>query len=190
MPSSLKPLLQLCTCLLTARYYLGFILKYFRSTSHFANELIYFMKTNNLWGNSDYVYDPYAGPKTKLSTLYSLIKNGAETESIYFLCDLEDSVDVAKLIDRIDIGFGDKVAFCNAPLAVDDEDIMAAFLQYCREFSKNLDVNIGVDVDVYAEVPRSFEALFRLESLHKVNLLFLSQLLLFDLMVLLFTADT
>lgn len=154
------------------------------------------MYENNLLKRT-YEYDVSRGPRTCLSTLYRLFRKRAETENNYFVCNLEEAATIgapnlqylilyvvllfskavwfiADAIGAVDLTFNDRIVFCSSPVSVDNEDVMDAFFSFCQDFATQGSVEYVTgaprSVSSPKRGPSSIEALFELETKHKVAL--------------------
>jgi hypothetical protein len=114
-----------------------------------------------------YKYSSYHGPRTSLSSLYTTFRNKASAdESFYFICDLEDVAKVASYADHIPLKFKDRITICNAPLSLDDDELMDYFVNYCQAYAK--DMPVYLNLPIHGNTPSTLAAVFKLESQHKV----------------------
>jgi len=105
---------------------------------------------------------------------------GTSSEGVFFLCDLEERLALAAILDGIDgLSFQEKYTTCMAPVGPDDEELKGAFtLLVSAKARDGVAPLTALDLDDEPEFghprpPRTPADVLRLEGLHKKAELYL-----------------
>jgi hypothetical protein len=146
------------------------ILRHFRGgTDAFARELELFLQQDS----QDIKITARA---VGLSTLLTTFKDTSNLDALYFLCDLDERVALASVLDEIQPAFSlrDKYALAMAPIGKDDYELKAAFAQFCQDLALSRIVCLPqIDGDGEWSIPRTPEDVMRMEARHRVYELYL-----------------
>lgn len=77
------------------------------------------------------------GPIISLSALLELCKQRAHVgeEGLYFLCDLDETMELSGSIETLPMTFREKYMFCMAPVMTDSEFVMSEYKQFAKLFA-------------------------------------------------------
>jgi len=158
----------------------GSIAKTFGSPAGLARELELFLRSAG---------SPSPSPKAKakLRPLLQMFRDfapgkgkGTSSEGVFFLCDLEERLALAAILDGIDgLSFQEKYTTCMAPVGPDDEELKGAFtLLVSAKARDGVAPLTALDLDDEPEFghprpPRTPADVLRLEGLHKKAELYL-----------------
>eukprot|EP01138_Halocafeteria_seosinensis_P001201 gb/GECG01001230.1/.p1 GENE.gb/GECG01001230.1/~~gb/GECG01001230.1/.p1 ORF type:complete len:751 (+),score=81.98 gb/GECG01001230.1/:1-2253(+) len=108
----------------------------------------------------------------KFSQLLDLFLKCAQVDpDKYFLCDCEDTLEIAKQLDNIPMPLKARFNFCLAPVDVDDALCLTALRRYAQKYSSKARVPVELKPPTLA--PRTPLELRELESAHSVFDLYL-----------------
>jgi len=168
----------------------GEVLNYFGSISHFAQELDYFLsKTGRMSSKSrqrlgqklEAAHSVTTVPLSKLLGLFRE-KSVQDASKLYFLCDLEERLQLARIIDHLPLRFDDRYIFVMAPVSgQDNSELLLHFKRFASDFCLSYKQQgsrpfAGVPLVCSVKglsVPRNPLELLSLERLHKVFDLYL-----------------
>ena len=109
-------------------------------------------------------------PNVSLSTLFSIFRVRADLDKngLYFICDLEEKITLAKSIDSMDMSFGDKYTFCMAPVNTDKKELLDWFQFLARSYSRQAEVKLTLSAK-NIPIAKNPDELLHLELLHQVK---------------------
>jgi hypothetical protein len=114
---------------------------------------------------------------TPLSALLTIFKDRVDVDGsgIYFLCNLEERIEVAKAVKGIPFqSFRDLYMFCLAPVRVDDKEHVAAFANFAKQYVLEGKVYLNSeDAKLPNHIPKTSTQLLELENLHQIFELYL-----------------
>lgn len=92
---------------------------------------------------------------------------GSNSQDLYFLCDLREMLDVARLIEEIPLNLQDRYTFCIAPVDTKQTELMAYLRYFAQQFYRDKVVRMGVDI-LSEKIPSTPLELKHLEEVHAV----------------------
>lgn len=105
-----------------------------------------------------------------LEHIYNLFASRATVDSdgLYFLCNIEERLFLAQLLDDMPLNALDRYSFSMAPVQKDCQASVTYFRHYAWMFAKGIPVTLGIDILKPSDVADSMEKLFRFEEIHRV----------------------
>ncbi|XP_031113396.1 DExH-box ATP-dependent RNA helicase DExH16, mitochondrial-like [Ipomoea triloba] len=108
-------------------------------------------------------------PKHGLYHILEHFVDNAKLSANYFICNIEDLLKVASIIDELPLSLHDKYLFCISPVDVVDDLSTQGLIQFATNYSKSGIVRLReIFTPGTLEVPKTQVALKELESIHKV----------------------
>lgn len=109
-------------------------------------------------------------PNLPLGSLLERFEQLATVSGDYFLCNIQQQISVANMLDNVDMSFADKYIFLQAPVNIRDEVLAGMLLDFATSHGEGTVVN----ADRVNEIFRKFdEELARLEVFHRGIMLYL-----------------
>jgi ATP-dependent RNA helicase SUPV3L1/SUV3 len=109
-------------------------------------------------------------PGLPLGSLLERFEQLATVSGDYFLCNIQQQIAVANMLDNVDMSFADKYVFLQAPVNIRDEVLAGMLLDFATSHGEGTVVN----ADRVNEIFRKFdEELARLEVFHRGIMLYL-----------------
>ncbi|KAI9106182.1 P-loop containing nucleoside triphosphate hydrolase protein [Phlyctochytrium arcticum] len=112
-------------------------------------------------------------PKETFSSLLERFEDLANLGGRYFLCNLHNLRDIAKLIEKIALTLRDRYVFVLAPTNVKDPISAGAMTALARAHSNGTTMLIGKMLDLPESAPTDLESLRDLEAQHRIIILYM-----------------